>query len=156
VNIALMHKTAPVGGVVHAPARDTTYVGSKPGGLWKRTGDKKRRILPAVMRPHIQDLRQKEKVTCVVSRSHLSKETMEIVKQFGDVTLVPMGSSLKFMALIEQQADIYPRIGVTMEWDIAAAHAILHAANRGIYQTDFLTELAYNKRDLRNPYFIAF
>lgn len=67
-----------------------------------------------------------------------------------------MGSSLKFMMVLENQADIYPRFGSTMEWDTAAAHAILNAANRGIYTTDLQSELVYNKPDLTNPYFIAF
>ena len=67
-----------------------------------------------------------------------------------------MGSSLKFMLLLENKADIYPRFGTTMEWDTAAAHAILNASNRGVYQTDLTSELTYNKSDLRNPFFIAF
>ena len=60
------------------------------------------------------------------------------------------------MMLLENEADIYPRLEPTMEWDTAAAHAILNAANRGVYQTDLLSELSYNKPDLHNPFFIAF
>ena len=67
-----------------------------------------------------------------------------------------MGSALKFMLLLENQADIYPRYGTTMEWDTAAAHAILNASNRGVYHMDLRSELIYNKPDLRNPIFIAF
>lgn len=156
VNIALMQRTAPVGGVIHAPARDVLYAGSRTGGVWKKQGGDTFRIPPLAARPRIQDLRQKEKLTIVVSRSHLSGETMDFIKQFPDVSLVSMGSSLKFMALVEQKADIYPRLGATMEWDTAAAHAILHAANRGIYRTDAITGLRYNKPDLHNPFFIAF
>jgi 3'(2'), 5'-bisphosphate nucleotidase len=59
------------------------------------------------------------------------------------------------MMLLENRADIYPRFGTTMEWDTAAAHAILNASNRGVYQQDMSAELRYNKPDLRNPYFIA-
>jgi 3'(2'), 5'-bisphosphate nucleotidase len=66
------------------------------------------------------------------------------------------GSSLKFMLLLENKAEIYPRFGTTMEWDTAAGHAILNASNRGVYQTDLASELSYNKPDLRNPFFIAF
>jgi len=60
------------------------------------------------------------------------------------------------MLLLENRADIYPRLGTTMEWDTAAAHAILNASNRGVYREDMKTELTYNKRDLNNPFFIAF
>jgi len=156
VNIALMYKATPVGGVIHAPARNVTYVGSEAGGVWKKVAGSPFRIPPLAMRPRVQDLRQKEKLIIVASRSHFSGGTMDFIKQFRHVSMVFMGSSLKFMALIEQRADIYPRLGVTMEWDTAAAHAILHASNRGIYQTDLLSELRYNKPDLRNPFFIAF
>jgi len=156
VNIALMRGMVPTGGVIHAPARDVLYTGSKAGGVWKKQGGKVLKSPPLAIRPSIQDLRQKERVTVVVSRSHLSGETMDFIRQFPDVSLISMGSSLKFMALVEGTADIYPRLGVTMEWDTAAAHAILHASNRGVYEINMSTELRYNKPDLRNPFFIAF
>jgi 3'(2'), 5'-bisphosphate nucleotidase len=60
------------------------------------------------------------------------------------------------MLLLENRADIYPRLGTTMEWDTAAAHAILNASNRGVYQADLQSELNYNKPDLKNPFFISF
>lgn len=75
---------------------------------------------------------------------------------FREVELLNLGSSLKFMLLLENRADIYPRLGATMEWDTAAAHAILNASNRGVYHTDLKSELIYNKPDLKNPSFIAF
>jgi len=156
VNIALMRRTVPVGGVIHAPAREVLYVGSKAGGVWKKQGGNTARLPLLPMRRCIQDLQQKESVAIVASRSHMSAETMDFIKNFRDVRLVSMGSSLKFMALVEGTADIYPRLGVTMEWDTAAAHAILHASNRGVYEVNMSTELRYNKADLRNPFFIAF
>ena len=156
VNIALVHKTAPIGGIIHVPANDITYAGSKETGVIKKEKGKILKLPPLAQRPHIQDLQQKERLTVVVSKSHLSEDTMEFIKKFRDVKLISMGSSLKFMALIEQQADVYPRLGITMEWDTAAAHAILNASNRGIYEADMATELRYNKPDLRNPYFVAF
>jgi 3'(2'), 5'-bisphosphate nucleotidase len=59
------------------------------------------------------------------------------------------------MLLAENKADVYPRFGPTMEWDTAAAHGILRALNRGIYQTGWQQELVYNKPNLLNPSFIA-
>jgi 3'(2'), 5'-bisphosphate nucleotidase len=101
------------------------------------------------------DLLQKNQLVVVASRSHLSPETIIFIKQFKNAHLISMGSSLKFMLLLESRADIYPRLGSTMEWDTAAAHAILNASNRGVYHTDLKTELIYNKPDLRNPFFVA-
>lgn len=92
----------------------------------------------------------------VVSRSHLSPETKNFIEQLQNVSIITMGSSLKFMMLLENKADMYPRLGTTMEWDTAAAHAILNAGNKGVYQMNLQDELTYNKPDLRNPYFIAF
>ena len=115
VNIALMRSTAPVGGVIYVPARDILYTGSKTGGVWKKQGEDSFRIPPLATRSRMEDLRQKDNLTIVVSRSHLSGETIEFIKQFPDVSLVSMGSSLKFMAMVDQKADIYPRLGTTME-----------------------------------------
>jgi 3'(2'), 5'-bisphosphate nucleotidase len=90
------------------------------------------------------------------SRSHLTTETKNFIDQFKNATLISSGSSLKFMLLLENRADIYPRLGRTMEWDTAAAHALLAVSNRGIYHSDLKSELTYNKPDLANPFFIAF
>ena len=156
VNIALMKGADPVAGVIYVPASDTTYLGSKAHGAWKRTGAEAVRLPAPEKRITLENIKDRTSVTAVVSRSHLSPGTMEFLDQFRDVRLLNAGSSLKFMMLIEGEADIYPRMGTTMEWDTAAAHAILHAADRGIYHTDCLSELRYNKPDLRNPFFIAF
>lgn len=156
VNIALVYKTVPIGGIIYVPANDIMYIGSKDTGVVKKEKGKIIQLPSLTQRPRMQDLQQKDKLTMVISKSHLSKETMDFIMKFRDVRLISMGSSLKFLALIEQQADIYPRLGTTMEWDTAAAHAILNASNRGIYEADMSTELKYNKPDLRNPYFIAF
>lgn len=92
----------------------------------------------------------------VASRSHFSPEVKSFINRFSNVTLKLLGSSLKFMLLLENQADIYARLGPTMEWDMAASHAILNVSNRGMYHTDFKSELIYNKPDLTSPHFLAF
>jgi 3'(2'), 5'-bisphosphate nucleotidase len=76
--------------------------------------------------------------------------------QFKNSHVVHMGSALKFIWLIEGLADIYPRLGKTMEWDTAAGHALMNACNRGVYQLSMEEELEYNGIDLANPGFIAF
>jgi 3'(2'), 5'-bisphosphate nucleotidase len=76
-------------------------------------------------------------------------------QHYEEVKFIAMGSSLKICLVAEGGADIYPRLGPTMEWDTAAAHAVANAAGRRVveYQSD--RELRYNKRDLHNPWFIV-
>ena len=85
----------------------------------------------------------------------MNDETSAFINQFSNVNLLSIGSSLKLMLLAEGAADIYPRLAPTMEWDIAAGHALLRSLNFGVYQTDLKTELLYNKEELLNPPFIA-
>jgi len=152
VNIALMHHNRPVGGVVYAPVLGDLYYGSEETGVYKND----RAIPPLKSRRTLQELLIKPSITIIASRSHLSDETKQFISQFSNVTLTSMGSSLKFMLLLEDKADLYPRLFPTMEWDTAAAHAILNASNRGVYHTTVREELTYNKPELTNPYFLSY
>ncbi len=156
VNIALVQGTTAIAGVIYVPGSDVLYYGSRETDVYKIEKSVSSRIFPLIERIRFDEIRQKENLTIVASRSHLSAETKNYMDQFKNVTVVASGSSLKFMMLVENQADIYPRLGRTMEWDTAAAHAILNACNRGVYHTDLKSELFYNKPDLANPFFIAF
>ncbi len=156
VNIALMHKNAPAGGVVYAPWLGTLYYGAKETGVIKETKGETVSLGPSTQSRNYEALRQTPGLAVVASRSHLTPETEQFIRQLRDPQLHTIGSSLKFMLLAENKADLYPRFGPTMEWDTAAAHAILIALNRGVYQTDLQSELHYNKPDLHNPSFIAF
>jgi len=156
VNIALMQRAIPVGGVVYSPVLKTLYLGSKETGVYKEEKGQRTTLRPLTQRISVASLLQKPEVTVVASRSHMTQETEDFISQFRHTRLTTMGSSLKLMLLAEQKADIYPRFAPTAEWDTAAAHAILRAVNRGIYQTDLKTELVYNKEDLLNPSFVAF
>ena len=156
INIALVKRGLPIGGVIYAPISDTLYSGSKETGIYKTEKGKLMRISPLPERRPFDELLQREHLEIVVSRSHMSTATKVFMEQFKNVTITTLGSALKFMRLLDDRADIYPRLGTTMEWDTAAAHAILNASNRGVYHTDLKSELIYNKPDLRNPYFIAF
>jgi 3'(2'), 5'-bisphosphate nucleotidase len=152
VNIALIHKNKPVAGVVYAPVLGDLYYGSEETGVYKNNVLIEK--LPA--RASLQDLLKKPAITIIASRSHLSDDTKAFISQFSNVTMTSMGSSLKFMLLLEGKADLYPRLFPTMEWDTAAAHALLNASNRGIYHTNVKEELSYNKADLTNPYFLSY
>lgn len=156
INIALMERGVPVAGVIYAPAMATLYYGSRETGVFKNVNGELNLFPRLPERKIFNDLLQKEHITVAVSRSHLSEATNQFVSRFQHATLSSMGSSLKFMMLLENKADIYPRLGYTMEWDTAAAHALLNASNRGIYRENLQSELTYNKPDLRNPFFIAF
>ncbi len=156
VNIALINRETPAAGVIYVPNTGVLYTGSRETGVYKMEKDQLTQFPPLTERNRLENLMQREHITVAVSRSHLNEETKIFINRFKNVTLLIAGSSLKFIMLLENQADIYPRLGDTMEWDTAAAHAILNASNRGVYETDMNRELKYNKPDLRNQYFIAF
>lgn len=156
INIALMLRNKPMAGAIYAPTRDLLYLGSEDTGVYKYEEGKKVDFALSAQRRHMNDLLDMREITAVVSRSHLSPETSKFLARFSNVTHTTMGSSLKFMSLLEGKADIYPRLGPTMEWDTAAAHAILNASGRGVYQLDLQSELVYNKEELKNPFFVAF
>jgi 3'(2'), 5'-bisphosphate nucleotidase len=132
------------------------YAGFPETGIIKIEKNRQTIIPPKPQYTNFEALLEKDSVTVVASRSHSSEETALFIKQFKNVKEGLSGSSLKFMALVEGKADIYPRLSPTMEWDTAAAHAILNIANIGVYQTDLQSQLSYNKPLLTNPFFVAF
>jgi 3'(2'), 5'-bisphosphate nucleotidase len=93
------------------------------------------------------------------SRSHGSPELEAFVErarsEHGAVEFVPAGSSLKICRVADGSADVYPRLGPTMEWDTAADHAIAIFAGKGLYHWEKCTQLRYNKENLLNPWFVA-
>lgn len=150
VNIALIHQQQPVLGVVAVPVTgDLFYASQGEGAFVKRDG----KILPLPRREK-SDLTKKG-IRVVASRSHLSDETKTFIESLNEPQLVSQGSSLKFMLLAEGKADVYPRFAPTMEWDTAAAHAIVNEVGIDVLQKDGERALVYNKTDLLNPYFIC-
>ena len=124
VNIALIYKDTPVLGVVYAPALDVCYWAKQGEGAFK---DGKK--LP------IKIANQRNTYKIVVSRSHMSDETQVFIDAIDTVKekeLISIGSSLKICLVAEGEADIYPRLGPTMEWDTGAADAIAREANKNL------------------------
>lgn len=156
VNIALIKSNIPVAGVIYAPYIDILYYGSKESGVYKAEAGKQVQLSISLNKRTFEELEQKEQITIVASKSHMNQKTNNFIKQFRNPTLSSMGSSLKLMLVAEGSADIYPRLGPTMEWDTASGHALLRSLNMGVYHTDLKTELTYNKEELLNPSFIAF
>jgi len=147
VNIALIHKDTPVVGVVYAPALGNMYQAKKGEGAFKN-GYK----LPL----EINNTPTK-KLRVVASKSHLSKETQDFIDTLKteQIEQVSIGSSLKLCMIAEGSADIYPRLAPTMEWDTAAADAIVRESGKMTYQFENLQSMVYNKETLLNPWFIV-
>ena len=98
---------------------------------------------------------QKTPLRIIMSKSHINNETLDYVKNIGEMyETVQAGSSLKFIRVAEGKADLYPRLGPTSEWDTAAAHAILEGAGGLVMQLNN-EPLIYNKENILNPFFIA-
>ncbi len=149
VNIALVENNQAVMGVVLAPAMGLEYAGVLDHGAWKRVRDADPEAISAT-------LRQTGPARVVCSRSHPSDALAAFLKSLGSHELKPMGSSLKICLVAEGQADVYPRLGPTSEWDTAAAQAILESAG-GSMMDPAGRALRYNTKDsLLNPYFLAF
>ena len=147
VNIALIENGVPVFGVVYAPVLDKLYYGGEGLGTFLQHNNKTTKLEKQ------QNIT--EKVRIVASRSHLNKETQDFIDQFKNAEMVSMGSSLKFMVLAEGKADYYPRFAPTMEWDTAAAHAVVKAVGYQVIEPNMKKPLIYNKENLLNPYFLV-
>jgi 3'(2'), 5'-bisphosphate nucleotidase len=149
VNIALISDHRPVMGVVHVPVTDTSYFGALGIGAW-RQHDSTAATAIEVRRPAA------EPPVIVGSRSHANPELTTQLERLGAFELTSMGSSLKFCRIAEGQADFYPRLGPTSEWDTAAAQAVVEAAGGQVVRVD-ASALAYNKkRAYLNPHFFVF
>jgi len=147
VNIALIHKNTPVLGVVYAPAIDEMYSAKEGEGAFKN-GQKL---------PLTQNDAPEEKLFVVASKSHLSQETQDFIDNLKtkEIEQVSKGSSLKLCMVAEGIADIYPRLAPTMEWDTAAADAVVREAGKMTYQFEKEEPMVYNKENLLNPWFIV-
>ncbi|WP_289117384.1 3'(2'),5'-bisphosphate nucleotidase CysQ [uncultured Idiomarina sp.] len=144
VNIALIEKGVPVMGVVYAPVLDAMYTGERDQGAF--LNDKPIKVAAEAQAT----------LRVVGSRSHPSQDTTDWLDALGKpYEMVPMGSSLKICLVAEGEADIYPRLGPTCEWDTAAAHAVLSAAGGDITTINGDPLLYNQKDDYLNPHFIA-
>jgi 3'(2'), 5'-bisphosphate nucleotidase len=150
VNIALIEKHTPVLGVVTVPVTGEEYYGAKDVGAFLKVNGE----VTALPKRNPVDFK-KSGLRVVASRSHMNEETQQFIDQLNAPELVSSGSSLKFMLLASGKADVYPRFAPTMEWDTAAAHAVVNQVGLHVLQKDSDTELVYNKPDLLNPYFIC-
>lgn len=164
VNIAIIRNSFPVFGVIYAPVLDTLYWASEERGSWKLESASEfleADLISTGIEEKLTGKKKKplNKVRVVASKSHFSKETEDFIhsiKEAGkEIEIVSIGSSLKLCKVAEGSADIYPRLGPTMEWDTAAGHAIAKFSGCRILKFGTDEELEYNKQSLLNPWFIV-
>lgn len=160
VNIALVCQGAPLAGAIYAPAMSALWVGERTG---QAPHARKASVEPGSSAPDVermQDIRARARpaggLIALVSRSHSSPQVEDYLATLPVAGRRDMGSSLKFCLLAEGQADVYPRLSPTMEWDTAAGDAILRAAG-GMTFDEAGAPMRYGKSEdqFRNPGFIA-
>ncbi|MFV0513537.1 MAG: 3'(2'),5'-bisphosphate nucleotidase CysQ [Jhaorihella sp.] len=155
VNIALVENGAPTRGVVYAPARGRMFYTLPDGTAVEETGALDP-DMPGPTRPIKVSSPDNEALLLVASKSHLTDETRDYIARYSVVDFKSAGSSLKFCLVATGEADLYPRVGRTMEWDTAAGHAVLAGAGGRVVRFDDHTPLTYGKDGYANPFFIAY
>jgi 3'(2'), 5'-bisphosphate nucleotidase len=151
VNIALVEGQEVVMGVVHVPVLAATYYAARGQGAYVIKGDAEpQRIEAQAFGMEDRGLR------IVCSRSHLSPEMEAYLEPFDQPETLSVGSSLKLVMVAEGKADLYPRLGPTMEWDTAAAQIVVEEAGGQVISQDTQQPMVYNKANLLNPHFIVY
>ncbi|PWE36435.1 3'(2'),5'-bisphosphate nucleotidase [Pelagicola sp. LXJ1103] len=154
VNIAYVENGAPTRGVVYAPARGRMFYTLADGSAVEETGalDK---AAPGTQEPIRVSTPDNAALMIVASKSHRDQATDDYINKYAAKDMKSAGSSLKFCLVATGEADIYPRVGRTMEWDTAAGHAVLSGAGGAVIRFDDHTPLTYGKDGYANPFFIA-
>ncbi len=164
VNIALIRKKEPILGVIYVPVQKILYFGAENTGSFKVNIDELN-LYPDDLDGWVKYgaklpvAKRTGSLRIVGSRSHMNAETEALIedmkKKYERVEFVSIGSSLKLCMVAEGLADLYPRLGPTMEWDTAAGHAIAKYAGCSVTVHGKDNPLEYNKKNLLNPWFIV-
>ncbi len=153
VNIAYVEDGVPARGIVYAPAKQRLFYTTASGRSVEETGpfavDE-----PGETRP-ISVSEPSGPLMVVASKSHRDAETDAYIARYDVKDMTSAGSSLKFCLVATGEADLYPRLGRTMEWDTAAGQAVLHGAGGRVVRFDDHLPLTYGKPGFANPFFIA-
>ena len=179
VNIAQIHQNRPILGVIYVPVKDVLYCAVEGLGAYRMDSsdilslstDRPFNNDPAGVLDTILDgsiklpddkhrfKKKDSQITIVGSRSHATNELKAFIetmrKKHEQVEFISAGSSLKLCLVAEGRADIYPRLGPTMEWDTAAGQVIVEQAQGSVLNYEVDEPLRYNKKNLLNPWFIA-
>ncbi len=154
VNIAYVENGVPTRGVVYAPAKGRMFFTRDDGTSVEETGPFARHRSGALTEIGVSDP-DNDALMVVASKSHRDQATDDYIGKYAVKDMTSAGSSLKFCLVATGEADIYPRLGRTMEWDTAAGHAVLAGAGGRVVRFDDQTPLTYGKEDFANPFFIG-
>jgi len=155
VNIALVEKGVPTRGVVYAPARDRMFYTLADGSAVEETGALDPSVIGATTPIKVADS-DNSALMVVASKSHRDQATDDYISKYQVKDSKSAGSSLKFCLVATGEADLYPRVGRTMEWDTAAGDAVLRGAGGKVVRFDDHSPLSYGKDGFANPFFIAY
>ncbi len=155
VNIALIENGVPTRGVVYAPAIGRLFYTGADGGTVEEKGEFDP-LAPGEIRPLRVSEPDQQALVVVASKSHRDQATDDYIAGYSVADFRSAGSSLKFCLVAAGEADLYPRLGRTMEWDTAAGQAVLLGAGGQVVRFDDHRPLAYGKSGYENPFFIAF
>jgi 3'(2'), 5'-bisphosphate nucleotidase len=155
VNIALVEDGLPTRGIVYAPAKGRMFYTLADGSAVEedRPFNPDR---PGALRPLSVSRPDNDALMVVASKSHRDVATDTYIGHYAVRDLTSAGSSLKFCLVASGEADLYPRLGRTMEWDTAAGHAVLSGAGGRVVRFDDHAPLTYGKPGYENPFFIAY
>ncbi len=155
VNIAYVENGVPVRGVVYAPAKGRLFYTDATGKTVEESGDLDKQVVGTIT-PLSVSKPDNSALMVVASKSHSDQATDDYIGKYGVKDMTSAGSSLKFCLVATGEADLYPRLGRTMEWDTAAGHAVLLGAGGTVVRFDDHTKLTYGKSGYENPFFIAY
>ena len=145
----------PTRGVVYAPAKSRMFFTQADGQTVEETGTFDKDTVGALKPISVSDP-DNGALMVVASKSHRDQATDDYINKYAVKDMKSAGSSLKFCLIATGEADIYPRLGRTMEWDTAAGHAVLNGAGGAVVRFDDQTPLTYGKDGYANPFFIAY
>jgi 3'(2'), 5'-bisphosphate nucleotidase len=154
VNVALIEDGEPVLGVVYAPARRELFWGDARAGKAGHIDADPDGTMPSMGNAIAARSAPDRGLVAVASRSHRTPETDAFLANYPVTEFRSIGSSLKFCLVAIGEADIYPRLGTTMEWDTAAGHAVLAAAGGQVTGLEG-EPFRYGKPGFRNGNFVA-
>lgn len=155
VNIAYVEAGTPTLGVVYAPAKGRLFITDKTGAAFEEQGS----LMPENPGPMSAigvSTPDNTALVVVASKSHRDQATDSYISKYDVADMTGAGSSLKFCLVATGEADLYPRLGRTMEWDTAAGQAILQGAGGAVVRFDDHSPLKYGKPIFENPFFIAY
>lgn len=155
VNIAFVDNGVPVRGVVYAPARQRMFYTLADGTSVEEAGPFDSDT-PGALRTISVSEPDNGALMVVASKSHRDQATDDYIGRYSVKDAKCAGSSLKFCLVATGEADFYPRLGRTMEWDTAAGHAVLSGAGGRVVRFDDHSPLRYGKDGYANPFFIAY